>query len=49
MLRRSFKIKLPDAIIAATALVHELDLVTRNREDFSKISNLTVLNPYEIV
>lgn len=49
LLRKSYKIKLPDAIIAATALVHELDLVTRNREDFSKISNLTVLNPYEIV
>lgn len=33
--RRKYKIKLPDAIIMATALVHEAFLVTRNTKDFT--------------
>ncbi|HEX2524703.1 MAG TPA: type II toxin-antitoxin system VapC family toxin [Geminicoccus sp.] len=33
-LRRSFRIKLPDAIIWATAQIHGLLLVTRNNKDF---------------
>ena len=41
------KIKLPDAIIAATALVHNFSLVTRNVADFKKISGLTLFNPWE--
>jgi predicted nucleic acid-binding protein len=40
------RIKLPDAIIAATALVHELILVTRNTDDFKKIKKLKLLNPW---
>jgi len=28
---------LPDALIAATALVHRLALVTRNRRDFERV------------
>lgn len=35
-LRRSFRLKLPDAIIAATALYHEVPLITRNVSDFKK-------------
>ncbi len=46
-IRRQFKsIKLPDAIIAATALTHQLTLLTRNVSDFSKIPGLTVVNPF---
>lgn len=45
-LRKSYKIKLPDAIIAATALVHGLGLISRNLEDFKNISGLTVINPH---
>ncbi|HLL86564.1 MAG TPA: PIN domain-containing protein [Thermoleophilaceae bacterium] len=28
---------MPDALIAATALVHRLALVTRNRRDFERV------------
>jgi predicted nucleic acid-binding protein len=39
------KTKLPDAIIAATALVNDLTIITRNIKDFDKIEGLEVLNP----
>ena len=45
-LRKVYKTKLPDAIIAATALVHELTIITRNTKDFEKIEGLKVINPY---
>lgn len=45
-LRKQTKIKLPDAIIAATALVHQLTLVSRNAGDFKNISGLKVVNPH---
>jgi toxin FitB len=38
--------KLPDAIIAATALVHGCELVTRNVSDFAKIPGLSVFDPF---
>jgi hypothetical protein len=44
-IRRIFKIKLPDAIIAATALIHQLTLLTKNTKDFEKISGLKFQNP----
>jgi predicted nucleic acid-binding protein len=48
-LKRSFrKMKLGDAIIAATAIAGNLTLITRNVDDFKFIPNFTVLNPYEI-
>jgi predicted nucleic acid-binding protein len=48
-LKRSFrKMKLGDAIIAATAIVDNLVLITRNVGDFKIIPSLTVLNPYEM-
>ena len=43
--RTKQKIKLPDAIIAATAKVHELKLITRNVDDFRNI--VVVENPFE--
>lgn len=46
-LRKAYKIKLPDAIIAATALIHDLTLLTRNVGDFNKIEGLQVINPHE--
>lgn len=47
-IRKIHKTKLPDAIIAATALVNELTIITRNTKDFDKIKGLKVINPYEI-
>ena len=43
-IRRSQKIKTPDAIIAATAIVHNLTLITSD-SDFKNIADLVVLNP----
>lgn len=45
-LRRNKKIKLGDAVIAATALVYNLTLITRNTADFKNIENLTCVDPY---
>jgi predicted nucleic acid-binding protein len=36
-----------DSLIAATALVHHLTLVTRNIQDFEELSGLTLLNPWD--
>lgn len=35
----------PDALIAATALVHDLGVVTRNTEDFAR-AGVALLNPW---
>lgn len=44
-LRQQRKMSLGDALIAATALVYQLSLVTRNLEDFQWIVDLKLLNP----
>jgi hypothetical protein len=41
------KPKLPDCIIAATAIVNGLTLLSRNEADFSMIPGLTFVNPFE--
>ncbi len=45
-LKQNQKIKLPDAVIAATALVNDLTLISRNDDDFRKIPGLKYLNPF---
>ena len=47
-IRRSNKTKLPDAIIAATALVHGLTLLTRNTADFKNIPDLLLVDPHKL-
>ncbi len=44
-LRQQRAVKLGDALIAATALVHHLELVTHNISDFSWIAGLRVVDP----
>ena len=48
-LRQQYRTKLPDAIVAATALVHGLVLVSRNTSDFQKIVGLVIVNPHDIL
>ncbi|EHQ36303.1 type II toxin-antitoxin system VapC family toxin [Methanoplanus limicola] len=45
-LRRKYKIKLPDAVIAATAINYDLNLITRNEGDFNNIHGLEIYNPF---
>ena len=46
-IRKAHRIKLPDAIIAATAFVYDLTLITRNVSDFNDIAGLSLKNPWE--
>ncbi len=46
-LRKLHKIKLPDAIIAATAIELESTLITRNTTDFKNISGIKIINPHQ--
>jgi predicted nucleic acid-binding protein len=43
--RRTKKVKLPDALIAATVQVYNLTIITRNTKDFV---GLECINPYEL-
>lgn len=45
-IRRIKKIKLPDAVIAATALIYGLEIISRNKTDFSGIEGLTCYDPF---
>ena len=47
-LRKGHRIKLPDAIIAATALSHNLIIITNNEKDFENIKGLKFINPYKV-
>jgi predicted nucleic acid-binding protein len=39
-IRRETGLRLPDALIAATAIAHGLQLATRNRRDFDRVRGL---------
>ena len=47
-IRKQYKLKLPDAFIAATALVNNLTLLTRNLKDFKNIASLAVIDPHTL-
>ena len=47
-LRKTQRIKLPDSIIAATAIVHNYTLISNNESDFINIQELNLLNLYSL-
>jgi predicted nucleic acid-binding protein len=47
-LRKKYKIKLPDAIIAATAIVNKFTLISHNIKDFQKITELHFIDSYDV-
>jgi predicted nucleic acid-binding protein len=47
-IKKAIKIKTPDAIIAATALVNDFTLITNNTSDFKRIVELKIFNPYDL-
>ncbi len=46
-IRKNHRIKLPDAMIAATGIAHDFTLVTRNINDFNAIPDLSIENIYD--
>jgi len=46
-IRRNHKIKTPDAIIAATAIVNGFTILTSD-SDFDPIPNLKIINPFNL-
>ena len=44
--RKIFKLKLPDAIIAASAIINDHTLISRNLIDFKKVASLSVIDPF---
>lgn len=44
-LRKQFKLSLGDSIVAATSLLHRVELYTRNTADFLRVPDLKVINP----
>lgn len=46
-IRRNYRVRLADALIAACALAEGCTLVTRNVNDFRRVDGLSILNPIE--
>lgn len=42
-IRKKYTVKIPDAIIAATCIVNNCQLLTNNTKDFAKITGLTTM------
>jgi predicted nucleic acid-binding protein len=47
-IRIEYKLKTTDAIIAATALLYNMILITRNTNDFDKILGLSIINSWNL-
>jgi hypothetical protein len=48
LIRQAHRLKLPDAVIAATCLENNLPVISRNQADFGKVIGLNVIDPYAI-
>ena len=49
LIRKMPNLKLPDAMIAATAIVYDFTLIADNDGDFKKVTGLKYLNPLHSV
>jgi hypothetical protein len=47
-IRRDHRLKLPDALIAATAIVHDLELISGNFHDFERVAGLKFRNLFAL-
>ncbi len=47
-LRQQRRMSLADAVIAATALAHNIPLATRNVDDFKHVEGLRLINPFAV-
>ncbi|HFA51832.1 MAG TPA: PIN domain-containing protein [Bacteroidetes bacterium] len=47
-IRKFKKIKVADAIIAATAIINDLTLISRNEKDFKNLPGLNFINPFSL-
>jgi predicted nucleic acid-binding protein len=45
--KQNKKIKTPDAIIAATAILYQMTIVSRNVSDFDRIEGIKIYNPFQ--
>lgn len=46
-IKQKTNLKLGDSVIAATTLINNLTLVSRNTKDFTKVPDLKLYNPFE--
>lgn len=46
-IRKATRIKIPDAIIAATALVYNLTLLTHDANDFKNVYGIQLIDPWK--
>ena len=46
-LKRKANITLADAVIAATAIIHNFRLATKNVDDFKNVEGFDVINPFD--
>jgi tRNA(fMet)-specific endonuclease VapC len=47
-IRKSYKLKLPDSLIAATALINNMVLIADNDKDFLLVPELKYINPQHL-
>lgn len=47
-IRKHYKLKLPDAVIVATALVNDMTLIADNDKDFMLVPELKYINPQRL-
>jgi len=47
-IRKNYNLKLGDSIIAATAIIHDMPIYTRNLKDFNKIHDLNCIDSIKL-